>query len=83
MTSEIILFVCFRDRKRKKFVGETGQEGRKRIKTESGGWISSSYKSNAYREWMERHKIEGTLAGEEGEKEEDRGLITKGGWIYS
>ena len=76
--------ICCRDRKRKKFVGETGKEGRKKIKTESGGWISSSYKTNAYQEWMEQHKIEGTLVGEEGEKEEeDRGFIAKGGWIDS
>ena len=37
-----------RDRKRKKFVGESGKEGQKRVKTESGTWIAASYKSNAY-----------------------------------
>lgn len=37
-----------RDRKRKKFVGESEKEGRKKVKTESGTWIAASYKSNAY-----------------------------------
>ena len=62
-----------RDRKRKKFVSDTGKEARKKLKTESGGWISSSYKSNAYQEWMEQHKMEGVLTGEEQEEEGGRG----------
>ena len=40
--------VC-RDRKRKRFVHESGNnEGKKRVQTESGAWISGSYKSNLY-----------------------------------
>lgn len=47
-------------------MGESGQESqrKKRIKTESGHWIKASYKSNAYKEWKERHKIDAPLAGE-------------------
>lgn len=44
------------DRKKKKFVGPKDEE--KRIKTESGVWIKSSYKSGRYKKWIdaERHK---------------------------
>ena len=38
----------FRDRKKKKFVRENEDPKKKKIKTESGAWISASYKSNAY-----------------------------------
>ncbi|XP_005109099.1 ATP-dependent RNA helicase DDX54 [Aplysia californica] len=45
------------DRKRKKFVTENDEGGKKKkIKTESGNWISASYKSNAYVEWRNRSK---------------------------
>lgn len=37
-----------RDRKKKRFVGQTGQEGKKKVRTESGRYISSSYKNNLY-----------------------------------
>ena len=41
--------MCCRDRKKKKFVRESGRdEGKKKVKTESGTWISASYKSNLY-----------------------------------
>ena len=53
-----------RDRKRKKFVGDGGTQP-KRIKTESGQWIKASYKTSAYQEWRERHKIDMPLAGTE------------------
>uniref|UniRef100_A0A8C3PTY2 ATP-dependent RNA helicase DDX54 n=1 Tax=Calidris pygmaea TaxID=425635 RepID=A0A8C3PTY2_9CHAR len=36
------------DRKKKRFVGQTGQEGKKKVRTESGRYISSSYKNNLY-----------------------------------
>ena len=59
------LFLC-RDRKRKRFVGETGREANmKKIRTESGRRIPASYQSQAYKRWRERHKIEAVLAGEE------------------
>ena len=54
-----------RDRKRKKFVGESEKEAlkKRRIKTESGQWIRASFKSNAYKEWKDKHKIEAPLVG--------------------
>ncbi|NXY76919.1 DDX54 helicase, partial [Glareola pratincola] len=36
------------DRKKKRFVGQTGQEDKKKVRTESGRYISSSYKNNLY-----------------------------------
>ncbi|KAK2102640.1 hypothetical protein P7K49_020307 [Saguinus oedipus] len=39
-----------RDRKKKRFVGQSGQEDKKKIKTESGRYISSSYKRDLYPE---------------------------------
>ena len=41
------LCLCFRDRKRKRFVTDS-KEGVKKVKTESGNWIPASYKSNLY-----------------------------------
>ncbi|XP_023383924.1 ATP-dependent RNA helicase DDX54 [Pteropus vampyrus] len=38
------------DRKKKRFVGQSGQEDKKKIKTESGRYISSSYKQDLYPE---------------------------------
>uniref|UniRef100_A0A2C9KH82 RNA helicase n=1 Tax=Biomphalaria glabrata TaxID=6526 RepID=A0A2C9KH82_BIOGL len=45
------------DRKKKKFVTDSGDQQKKRIKTESGNWISASYKSNAYNEWKRATKF--------------------------
>ncbi len=53
----------YRDRKRKKFVGDSNQP--KRVKTESGHWIKASYKSHAYQEWKDRYKLDTPLAGAE------------------
>ena len=47
----------------------------KRIKTESGRKIAASYKSQLYKKWRERHKIDAMLTGEE-EREDVEG----GGW---
>ena len=39
----------YRDRKKKKFIRvDTENSKKKKIRTESGAWISASYKSNAY-----------------------------------
>uniref|UniRef100_U3F6S3 ATP-dependent RNA helicase DDX54 n=2 Tax=Micrurus TaxID=8634 RepID=U3F6S3_MICFL len=46
------------DRKRKRFVGQKGQEDKKKIRTESGAYISSSYKTNLYDKWKKRNKID-------------------------
>lgn len=43
-------FLSCRDRKKKRFVGQSGQEDKKKIKTESGRYISSSYKQDLYPE---------------------------------
>ena len=57
-----------RDRKRKRFVREGGKEGtKKKVKTESGAWVSSSYKSGIYKNWKESNRLDGMLAGEENE----------------
>ncbi|XP_069954053.1 ATP-dependent RNA helicase DDX54 [Cherax quadricarinatus] len=53
------------DRNQKKFVGT--QDQRKRIKTESGVWISASYKTNRYEKWIEK----GKKKAEENSDEED------------
>lgn len=43
------------DRKKKKFitVGQTDAKTKK-IKTESGQWISASYKTNVYKKWLNK-----------------------------
>lgn len=47
--SKITSFTYFRDRKKKKFVREDNNEGKKKkVKTESGHWVKASYKSNLY-----------------------------------
>lgn len=66
------------DRKRKKYVGEMGKEGAKKIKTESGRKIAASYKSNIYQQWRDKHKIVGGLVGEE---EEEGGRQFKGKFV--
>lgn len=60
-----------RDRKRKKFVGDSSAEKQKKIKTESGHYIKASYKSSAYRDWRDKHKIETPLTGLESEDTRD------------
>lgn len=46
------------DRKRKKFINAQDVSGAKKIKTESGGRISASYKKNLYEDWKKRSKID-------------------------
>ncbi|XP_006005488.1 ATP-dependent RNA helicase DDX54 isoform X1 [Latimeria chalumnae] len=46
------------DRKKKKFVRESGREDKKKVKTESGRYISKSYKKNLYEEWKKKYKID-------------------------
>ncbi|NXX77079.1 DDX54 helicase, partial [Urocolius indicus] len=46
------------DRKKKRFVGQTGQEDKKKVRTESGRYISSSYKNNLYEKWKQKHKVD-------------------------
>ncbi|XP_053558139.1 ATP-dependent RNA helicase DDX54 [Bombina bombina] len=53
------------DRKKKKFVGTGGHEDKKKIKTESGHLISSSYKKNIYEDWKKKYKIDDQDSEEE------------------
>ncbi|XP_075290580.1 ATP-dependent RNA helicase DDX54 [Opisthocomus hoazin] len=47
------------DRKKKRFVGQTGQEEKKKkVRTESGRYISSSYKNNLYEKWKQKYKVD-------------------------
>lgn len=46
------------DRKRKRFVGQTGQDDKKKIRTESGAYINSSYKTNLYDKWKKKNKVD-------------------------
>eukprot|EP00731_Ephydatia_muelleri_P010952 Em0005g1538a len=55
------------DRKRKKFVGESGDSKTKKIRTESGALVKASYKTDAYQRWRDKYKIDAQLAGEEQE----------------
>ncbi|XP_030075539.1 ATP-dependent RNA helicase DDX54 isoform X2 [Microcaecilia unicolor] len=66
------------DRKKKKFVGRTGQEGKKKIKTESGKLISSSYKRNLYSDWKKKYKIDDRDSEEEMGNEPASGRRRKG-----
>nr|XP_044988398.1 ATP-dependent RNA helicase DDX54 [Jaculus jaculus] len=54
------------DRKKKRFVGQSGQEDKKKIKTESGSYISSSYKRDLYQKWKQKQKIDDRDSEEEG-----------------
>ncbi|NWH24069.1 DDX54 helicase, partial [Grus americana] len=56
------------DRKKKRFVGQTGQEDKKKVRTESGRYISSSYKNNLYEKWKQKYKVDERDEDEEGER---------------
>jgi ATP-dependent RNA helicase DDX54/DBP10 len=56
------------DRKKKKFVQATGLEkGGRKLRTESGKIISSSYKTNAYDQWLEKNKLKHAPDDSDGE----------------
>ncbi|NXA54714.1 DDX54 helicase, partial [Nothocercus julius] len=63
------------DRKKKRFVGQTGQEDKKKVRTESGRYISSSYKNNLYEKWKQKYKVD---ERDEDEEEERRGEQVRG-----
>uniref|UniRef100_A0A8C6SKW1 RNA helicase n=1 Tax=Neogobius melanostomus TaxID=47308 RepID=A0A8C6SKW1_9GOBI len=46
------------DRKRKRFVRDTGKEDKKKIKTESGLVVSGRRKKNFYEEWKKKYKVD-------------------------
>nr|XP_045743552.1 ATP-dependent RNA helicase DDX54 isoform X2 [Mirounga angustirostris] len=66
------------DRKKKRFVGQSGQEDKKKIKTESGRYISSSYKRDLYQKWKQKQKIDDRDSGDEGTSHQ-RGPERRGG----
>ncbi|NXA37996.1 DDX54 helicase, partial [Eudromia elegans] len=63
------------DRKKKRFVGQTGQEDKKKVRTESGRYINSSYKNNLYEKWKQKYKVD---ERDEEEEEERRGEQIRG-----
>ncbi|CAG0902961.1 unnamed protein product [Darwinula stevensoni] len=61
------------DRKRKKFI-KGGQEPKgKKIKSESGAWVSASYKGDRYEKWKKHHKVEQTEEDDDDEGMENLG----------
>uniref|UniRef100_A0A8C8XKG7 RNA helicase n=1 Tax=Panthera leo TaxID=9689 RepID=A0A8C8XKG7_PANLE len=66
------------DRKKKRFVGQSGQEDKKKIKTESGHYISSSYKRDLYRKWKQKQKVDDRDSEDEGTSQQ-RGPERRGG----
>ncbi|CAH1773023.1 unnamed protein product [Owenia fusiformis] len=59
------------DRKKKKFVSvDSGNpKGKRKVKTESGQWINASYKTDIYKDWLNKNKVE--------EQEEDSDTETQ------
>merc|ERR1712240_556127 len=70
------------DKKSKKYVRV--QDDKKRIKTESGVYISATYKTNRYTKWKERSKLAQQMedSGDMGD-EENRGTKREGGPLPS
>eukprot|EP00118_Oscarella_pearsei_P019961 m.214914 g.214914 ORF g.214914 m.214914 type:complete len:461 (+) comp39821_c1_seq15:1000-2382(+) len=52
------------DRKKKRFASDNESSKPKKVKTESGAYISASYKTNRYKEWTGRNKVESHQVGE-------------------
>ncbi|XP_002739459.1 ATP-dependent RNA helicase DDX54-like [Saccoglossus kowalevskii] len=70
------------DRKKKKFIRDAGDEQskKKKIKTESGTYIHASYKSNIYKDWLEKSKMDEMDEEEEEEKEKKTRKHKGGKW---
>lgn len=49
--------LIFRDRKLKKFVSDTGDVSKKKIRTEDGTYLPATYKSGRYEIWQKKQKI--------------------------
>uniref|UniRef100_A0A8C5LTS7 RNA helicase n=1 Tax=Leptobrachium leishanense TaxID=445787 RepID=A0A8C5LTS7_9ANUR len=67
------------DRKKKKFIGTGGPSDKKKIKTESGRLISSSYKKNIYEDWKKKYKIDDQDSDEEDSRPSASGRKGRGG----
>ncbi|XP_047229590.1 ATP-dependent RNA helicase DDX54 [Girardinichthys multiradiatus] len=56
------------DRKRKRFVKESGkEEQKKKIKTESGQIVNNKKRKNFYEEWKKKYKVDDARSGSDGE----------------
>uniref|UniRef100_A0A8D0HB29 ATP-dependent RNA helicase DDX54 n=1 Tax=Sphenodon punctatus TaxID=8508 RepID=A0A8D0HB29_SPHPU len=66
------------DRKKKRFVGQTGQEDKKKVRTESGRSIGSSYKTNLYEKWKKKYKVDEQDSDSELEREHRGGKQCRG-----
>ncbi|XP_037548242.1 ATP-dependent RNA helicase DDX54 [Nematolebias whitei] len=66
------------DRKRKRFVRESGKEDKKRMKTESGQIVSNKNKKNFYEEWKKKYKVDDDGSGSDGETGGGRRKSTRG-----
>jgi ATP-dependent RNA helicase DDX54/DBP10 len=61
------------DRKKMKFVGENEKTTVKKIKNESGQWITASYKTDRYKKWKKASKMDHREEEfEDGDNEESR-----------
>ncbi|XP_022622744.1 ATP-dependent RNA helicase DDX54 [Seriola dumerili] len=68
------------DRKRKRFVTDTGKEDqRKKIRTDVGQVISKKNKKNFYEEWKKKYKVDDGGSGSDGETGGGRGRGRGGG----
>ncbi|KAM4532368.1 ATP-dependent RNA helicase DDX54 [Fundulus diaphanus] len=57
------------DRKRKRFVRESGKEEQnKKIKTESGQIVNNKKRKNFYEEWKKKYKVDDAGSGSDGER---------------
>uniref|UniRef100_A0A3B5L7F9 ATP-dependent RNA helicase DDX54 n=1 Tax=Xiphophorus couchianus TaxID=32473 RepID=A0A3B5L7F9_9TELE len=62
------------DRKRKRFVKESGKEEQnKKIRTESGQIVHNKKRKNFYEEWKKKYKVEDAGSGSDGETGRGRG----------
>ncbi|KAI4902954.1 hypothetical protein NFI96_020603 [Prochilodus magdalenae] len=67
------------DRKRKRFVRETGKEDKKnKIKLESGQVVSAKKKKNFYEEWKKKYKVDDEVSDSDGESGGVRGQKFRG-----
>jgi len=59
------------DRKKMKFVGlnEKQVKSAKKVKNESGQWITASYKTDRYKKWKKMSKMESRMGEDDGENE--------------
>lgn len=55
------------DRKKKRFIRDTGKEDKKKIKTESGQVVNRKNKKNFYEEWKKKYKVDDIGFGSDNE----------------